>query len=143
MNLPAPFTRRGEHCAIALEHAEVLFTTRRGGVSGGPYASLNLGRFTDDDPQAVEDNRRALEGKVARRLAYGRQVHGVHVRAIPADGDDRTEVQPPDPPEPCNRRTRRGRPRSPHSSMARLRARSPPGADHSPRVRGAPALRAR
>ena len=28
---------------------EVVFTTRLGGVSEGPYASLNLGRKTGDD----------------------------------------------------------------------------------------------
>ena len=33
----------GEHIAADLPGAHVLFTTRRGGVSTGPYASLNLG----------------------------------------------------------------------------------------------------
>ncbi len=107
MNLPAPFTLRGEHCAIALDHAEVLFTTRRGGASGGPYASLNLGRFTDDDPAAVEHNRRTLEQGVARRLAYGRQVHGVHVRTIPETDEDLSERQPADPPEADGQATAR------------------------------------
>jgi YfiH family protein len=107
VNLPAPFTHRGEHCAITLDHAEVLFTTRRGGVSTGAYSSLNLGRFTDDDPSAVEHNRRSLERGVGRRLAYGRQVHGVHVRAIPAGGDETPDVQPGDPPEADGQATAR------------------------------------
>jgi hypothetical protein len=37
---------------------EVVFTTRAGGVSEGPYASLNLGRATDDLPANVAENRR-------------------------------------------------------------------------------------
>ena len=28
----------------------VIFSTRQGGVSEGPYESLNLGILTDDDP---------------------------------------------------------------------------------------------
>ena len=32
--------------------ARVLFSTRMGGVSEGPYESLNLGVLTDDDPAA-------------------------------------------------------------------------------------------
>jgi YfiH family protein len=33
------------------------FSTRRGGVSGGAYASLNLGLSTGDQPRHVEENR--------------------------------------------------------------------------------------
>jgi hypothetical protein len=36
----------------------VAFTTRVGGVSGGPFESLNLGALTDDDPYNVAENRR-------------------------------------------------------------------------------------
>jgi len=39
---------------------EVAFTTRRGGVSGGSFASLNLGLKTDDEPGNVAENRRRL-----------------------------------------------------------------------------------
>ena len=42
---------------IRWEHApgpyEVVFTTREGGVSEGPFASLNLGRATADEPRAA------------------------------------------------------------------------------------------
>jgi hypothetical protein len=62
---------------VELPGAHVRFTTRHGGVSQGPYASLNLGLWTDDDPKAVAENRRrAGDG---RPLAYGRQVHGTVV----------------------------------------------------------------
>ncbi|HEX8083279.1 MAG TPA: polyphenol oxidase family protein [Solirubrobacteraceae bacterium] len=69
------------HIAIELPHGvHVLFTTRRGGVSEPPFDSLNLGRWTDDDPAAIEENRRrALALTGASRFAYGRQVHGAAV----------------------------------------------------------------
>lgn len=59
-----------------------VFSTRRGGVSAGPYATMNLGRGVGDDPAAVEEN----EGRFARasgwdptRRARVRQVHGTAV----------------------------------------------------------------
>ncbi|WP_445150235.1 polyphenol oxidase family protein [Baekduia sp. Peel2402] len=72
---------------LELPGARVRFTTRAGGVSEGPYASLNLGRWTDDDPAAVEENRRrAADGAP---IAFARQVHGTDVIALdgapPAD----------------------------------------------------------
>jgi YfiH family protein len=57
---------------------EVVFTTRVGGVSDGPYASLNLGRKTGDDVEKVDENRRlacAEIGADATRLALNYQVH--------------------------------------------------------------------
>ena len=39
---------------------EVVFSTREGGVSEGPFASLNLGRATADEPERVDENRRRL-----------------------------------------------------------------------------------
>jgi YfiH family protein len=96
--LPAPFTWAGDHVAIELPHGvHALFTTRRGGVSEPPFDSLNLGRWTDDEPDAVEANRerlRALTG--VSRFAYGRQVHGATVvrdgeDVVDADGQVTTE----------------------------------------------------
>lgn len=60
----------------------VAFSTRLGGVSEGPYASLNLGRMTGDDVDRVEENRRLLcaeIGTVPERLALNRQVHSALV----------------------------------------------------------------
>jgi len=37
-----------------------FMTTRHGGVSRGSYASLNLGAFVEDDPEAWQANRRRL-----------------------------------------------------------------------------------
>ena len=42
---------------------EVVFTTREGGVSEGAFASLNLGKATDDLPENVEENRRRAWGR--------------------------------------------------------------------------------
>ncbi|OQA32800.1 MAG: Laccase domain protein YfiH [Betaproteobacteria bacterium ADurb.Bin341] len=41
-----------------------LQTTRRGGVSQGPYASLNLGDHVGDHPEHVTANRRLLQGRM-------------------------------------------------------------------------------
>jgi polyphenol oxidase len=84
MTLPAPFEEWGKHLTITLPGARVVFTTRRGGCSDGPYESLNLGRLTDDDPPAVERNRARIRGLVGRPLAMVHQVHGTTVR--PAEG---------------------------------------------------------
>jgi YfiH family protein len=72
----------GKHFAIDLPGARAVFTTRRGGFSTGPYASLNLGRLTGDDPEAVDRNRQALIDQIQRPMAMIRQVHGTNV--IPA-----------------------------------------------------------
>jgi YfiH family protein len=84
----APLTE--DHVAVDLPGATALFTTRRGGVSIGPYASLNLGRFTDDAPDAVQQNRKGIQDRLGIRFAYGRQVHGravlFHREPPPADG---------------------------------------------------------
>lgn len=75
---------------------EVVFSTRLGGVSEGPYASLNLGRLTGDDVERVDENRRILCSAVdaeTDRLALNRQVHSILVhraepgaRGEPGDG---------------------------------------------------------
>jgi YfiH family protein len=75
--------------ALPLPGARALFSTRNGGVSEGPYRSLNLGILTDDEPERVAENRRLL-AKEARldpeRVVMGWQVHGVALREW--DGPD-------------------------------------------------------
>ena len=70
-----------------LDGYEVVFTTRVGGVSEGPYASLNLGRKSGDDVERVDENRRiACEsiGADLEKLALNYQVHSDRVlRAAP------------------------------------------------------------
>jgi len=61
---------------------EVAFTTRIGGVSSGPYASLNLGRKSGDEVERVDENRRiACEaiGADLSALALNFQVHSATV----------------------------------------------------------------
>jgi YfiH family protein len=79
IKLAAPFYWWDEHLAIDLPGARAVFTTRRGGFSKGPFAALNLGRLTPDDPEAVGRNRALLQSRVDGRLAMIRQVHGSRV----------------------------------------------------------------
>jgi polyphenol oxidase len=61
---------------------EAVFSTRVGGVSEGPYASLNLGLLTGDERSRVEENRRRLlaaAGAHPERVSWPRQVHGAGV----------------------------------------------------------------
>ncbi|HEX4670697.1 MAG TPA: polyphenol oxidase family protein [Solirubrobacteraceae bacterium] len=84
MTPPDPFYAFGEHLAIDLDGARVVFTTRRGGFSSGPYESLNLGRLTADRPEDVQRNRAALKEQLGVQIAYIRQVHGNAVRRVVA-----------------------------------------------------------
>ncbi|WP_372789743.1 peptidoglycan editing factor PgeF [Paraconexibacter sp.] len=93
--LPAPFTWRGAHVHAHLPGGEVLFTTRRGGVSQGPYASLNLGPWTEDDATAVDANRRRVAVAVGRPVVGVRQVHGTDVREVGAKDADRDPREAP------------------------------------------------
>ena len=54
-------------------------TTRDGGVSVGPYASLNLGEHVQDDALAVAANRAALHQTLPAEPIWLDQVHGTHV----------------------------------------------------------------
>lgn len=61
------------------------FTTRRGGVSRGTFATLNLAFHREDDPEAVRTNRqRALAalGGSPQAMVVGQQVHGSRVATV-------------------------------------------------------------
>ncbi|HEY3051638.1 MAG TPA: polyphenol oxidase family protein [Gaiellaceae bacterium] len=61
---------------------DVVFTTRVGGVSEGPFESLNLGRRTGDDVDRVDENRRRLCAEVdvdVQDLTLGFQTHSTVV----------------------------------------------------------------
>ena len=63
------------------------FFTRQGGVSEGPYASLNTTTVTGDDPAHVEENLRRIAralGVDSARLYFLTQVHGID--CIEVDG---------------------------------------------------------
>lgn len=69
------------------------FTERTGGVSVGPFASLNLGGRCGDIPEHVSENRRralsalGFEG-APERLVNPKQVHGDRVLVLDEAGED-------------------------------------------------------
>jgi purine-nucleoside/S-methyl-5'-thioadenosine phosphorylase / adenosine deaminase len=74
-----------------------LMTTRAGGVSSGPYASMNLGTAVGDDPANVVENRRRLAARILARPVFLRQVHGARVVRVDAiDADPERPVQEAD-----------------------------------------------
>jgi polyphenol oxidase len=67
--------------------ADAAVTARDGGVSTGPYATLNLSLTVGDDPPRVVENRRRLAvalGAHPGDFVFARQVHGAGVRIVGA-----------------------------------------------------------
>jgi YfiH family protein len=64
-----------------------LMSTRRGGVSGAPYDSLNLGGAAGDVADAVAENRRRFAAELGAPVCTLRQVHGATVLRLTA-GDE-------------------------------------------------------
>jgi YfiH family protein len=82
---------------LHLPGTRAIFSTRRGGVSEGPYESLNLGILTDDEPQRVTENRRRLAdaaGLAGERVAMGWQVHGTDLLEWDAPPPERAYAEP-------------------------------------------------
>lgn len=63
-----------------------LSTTRAGGVSQGPWYSLNLGEHCGDDDASVSANRERLRSQLPSEPIWLRQVHGTRV-FVPGDND--------------------------------------------------------
>lgn len=63
-----------------------FMSTRAGGVSPAPYASLNPASHVGDDPAAVAANRRILAAALPAEPQWLNQVHGCGVAVCPADG---------------------------------------------------------
>ncbi|MGH8204020.1 MAG: laccase domain-containing protein, partial [Steroidobacteraceae bacterium] len=65
--------------------ARAAMTTRAGGVSAAPYASLNLAAHVGDSNAAVAENRRRLRAALAlpAEPAWLEQVHGIRVAVLP------------------------------------------------------------
>jgi YfiH family protein len=83
----APFRWERADGLVWLEAAvgstAAAFSTRLGGVSEGPYRSLNLGVLTADERGRVLENRRILAGalhRAPRSILMGRQVHGTRIQ---------------------------------------------------------------
>ena len=75
---------------------QAAFTARTGGVSTGPYASLNIGAHVGDAVEAVNENRRRVCAQLAlpARPAFVEQVHGIGVLEL--DGPAGAAGQPAD-----------------------------------------------
>jgi len=61
-----------------------LMTTRSGGVSCGPYESMNVGVAVGDDPDRVAVNRARLAQAIDAAPVFLRQVHGARVVRVGA-----------------------------------------------------------
>jgi len=74
-------------------------STRHGGVSTGPWASLNLGGACGDAPDAVHTNRQRFAQALGAQPVWLRQVHGTHVLrldAVSAQTSTQTSLPPAD-----------------------------------------------
>ena len=89
-------TRRAERGGVevltwaAFDEAslDAVVTTRAGGVSVGPYESLNLALHVGDEETAVLENRHRAVGALDAGiddLVVASQVHGTHVAVVGAD----------------------------------------------------------
>ena len=71
--------------ALDASGAGAAVTARAGGVSSGPYESLNLSLSEGDDPGCVLENRHRLAtafGAAPGDFVFARQVHGAGVRVV-------------------------------------------------------------
>jgi YfiH family protein len=60
-----------------------VVTTRHGGVSAGPYVSLNLGGHVGDDPKAVAENRNRLAAALGvDRVTFADQKHTDRIAVV-------------------------------------------------------------
>ncbi len=83
-------------CGVTVVQSQLLrapygimhaFSTRQGGVSRPPFATLNLGQSVGDEPAAVEENRRRFFGAFGidpARVVRAWQAHGDGVLRIDA-----------------------------------------------------------
>ena len=73
--------------ALDASGVDAAVTAHSGGVSCGPYESLNLSLSVGDDPGCVLENRRRLAtafGAAPGDFVFAHQVHGVGVRVVTA-----------------------------------------------------------
>ena len=76
-------------------NVRALCSTRAGGVSIGPYASLNLGDHVNDDPLAVQANREIFSRELhvkdgAAHPVFLQQVHGTDLQWLDAQSINET-----------------------------------------------------
>lgn len=73
------------HITTPALNARHGFFTRAGGVSVGPYASLNCSLSSADDPASIAENRRRVQDAMGATALVGvHQVHGADVVVVDA-----------------------------------------------------------
>jgi polyphenol oxidase len=85
----APLLLRRAGIFESFENLAAGVSTRHGGVSPAPYASLNLGKSTDDRPENIAENRRRFCDALGFRpeqMAWSKQVHGDQILTVTAPG---------------------------------------------------------
>ena len=83
--------------AWANDRVGALMSTREGGLSSGPYASMNLGVAVGDEPERVAGNRARFAAICGAAPVFLRQVHGVRVVRIgAADAGPQAPADPAD-----------------------------------------------
>jgi polyphenol oxidase len=81
------FKQTGKHLIIAEWEKEnpgitAGFTLRDGGYSQTPFSSLNMGFHVNDNPDSVQNNRKAFADKIhfpIQNWVGSKQVHGTHI----------------------------------------------------------------
>ena len=61
------------------------FSTRLGGVSTGPCATMNISTTRGDDPESIEENRRRIASAIGVRaedFTYTHQTHTMNLERI-------------------------------------------------------------
>ncbi len=76
----------------APDNVRALITTRSGGVSIGPYASMNPADHVGDDPEAVRRNRALLRAQLPNDPHWLKQVHGTRVLNVMSDAHGTPEA---------------------------------------------------
>ncbi len=74
-----------QECA-EMRHAVYL---RHGGVSEGPYHSLNVGGGTGDNETHINLNRAKIKKHLGcKHLVSGKQVHGICIKRVPLENEE-------------------------------------------------------
>ncbi len=72
----------------AVPGVAAAMSTRAGGVSVGPFASLNISRAVGDEPAAVEENRWRFAAAIGARPVWPWLVHGASVTRLEPGAPD-------------------------------------------------------
>lgn len=82
-------TNRQPHIFQQFDQVIAAESLRHGGVSPEPYSSLNLGLYTEDKPEHVEENRRRFFqglGLAEKEVAGAHQIHQDEVVVVEQPG---------------------------------------------------------